>query len=161
MQIKYKGGDKFEIKSKDLEIVLSKDLVINGFTFPGPGEYEKSGVIVSGIADQENTIYILNLEEMSVCYLDHINHDLNDDEIKQIGAVDILFVPLGEDGSADLKIATKLISKIDPRIVIPMLFADLTEFQKNEGSTESIDILKIRKVDLPQEERRVVILETS
>ena len=42
MQIKYKGDENFEIKAKELEITLSEKVTINDFTFPGPGEYEKS-----------------------------------------------------------------------------------------------------------------------
>ena len=163
MQIKYKGGDKFEIKSKDLEIILTDKVSVNGFTFPGPGEYEKSGIILSGIADGEkNTIYLLSVDDIKVCYPGRINHDLTEEETKQIGDVDILFLPLGEEESASMKVALKLLSKIDPKIVIPMLFSDLSEFRKSEGAAEeSVDSLKIRKSELPEEERRIVILTQS
>lgn len=162
MQIKFLGGEKFEIKSKDLEVVLSDKVLINGFTFPGPGEYEKAGVIMSGIDDEKNTIYVLNLEEMDICYLGKINHDLSEDEAKQIGNVDILFLPLGQAGSINTKTATKIISAIDPRVVIPMLYDDLAEFKKSEGMTDGeLDLLKIRKIDLPEAERRIVILKAS
>ena len=162
MQIRYQGGDKFEIKLKDLEVILSDKVSINGFSFPGPGEYEKAGIIMSGIDDGKNTIYVLSIEEMDICYLSHINHDLSEDEAKQIGNVDILFLPLGEDGSVNTKIATKILSEIDPRVVIPMLYSDLAEFKKSEGITDGeLDLLKIRKIDLPEEERRIVILKPN
>lgn len=160
MQIRYMGGAKFEIKVKDAEIILDNGISVNGFDFPGPGEYEKNGVIISGVADQTNTIYTLRAEEINLCYLGRISHDLTEDETKQIGDVDILFLPLGEDGSAEVKIALKLLSKTDPRIVIPMLYKDLNEFMKSEGITDGeLDILKIKKSDLPEEERKVVILK--
>ncbi|MFA7253974.1 MAG: MBL fold metallo-hydrolase [Patescibacteria group bacterium] len=162
MQIKYRGGQKFEIKSKELEINLGQEVSINGFVFPGPGEYEKGGVILNGITDGENTIYAMVVEDMKICYLGRINHDLTEDELKQIGDVDILFTPLGEEGTADLKIATKLISKIDPKMVVPMLYSDLTEFKKIENiSDEEIDILKIKKSELPEDERKIVVLRTT
>ncbi len=162
MQIKYLGGDKFEIKSKDLEVILSDKVSINSFEFPGPGEYEKAGVIMSGIDDGENTIYVLNIEEMDICYLGKINHDLSEDEAKQIGNVDILFLPLGQSGSVGTKLATKILSAVDPRVVIPMLYEDLSEFKKSEGITDGeLDLLKIRKVDLPEAERRIVILKAN
>jgi len=159
MQIKYKGEDSFEIKSKDLDITFSSKVIINNFTFPGPGEYEKGGVILNGIADQDNTIYVARVEDINLCHLGRIKHELSEDEIKQIGDVDILFLPLGEMGTIDLKTALKLLSKIDPRIVIPMLYNDLSEFKKSEGITDSeVDVFKVRKSDLPEEERKVVIL---
>ncbi|MCX6808888.1 MAG: MBL fold metallo-hydrolase [Candidatus Berkelbacteria bacterium] len=161
MQIKYRGGQTFEVKSKDLEINFSGNLSINGFVFPGPGEYEKGGVIINGIADGDNTIYIIHLEDMTVCHLGKINHGLSEEEAKQAGDIDILFLPLGQDGSADLKTSLKSLSKIDPRIVVPMLFDEsiLNEFKKSEGYTDGeLDILKIKKIDLPEEERKIVIL---
>lgn len=164
MQIKYKGSDKFEIKSKDLDVSLGEKVTINGFTFPGPGEYEKAGVIMSGIADgQTNTIYVMTVEDVKVCYLGRLNHELTEDESKQIGDVDILFLPLGQEGSAPMKIALKLISTIDPKVVIPMLFdGDLAEFKKSEAvAEEELDLLKIRKADLPEEERKIIILKTQ
>lgn len=162
MQIKYFGGDKFEIKSKDLEVNLSEKVSINGFEFPGPGEYEKAGVIMSGIDDGQNTIHVLSVEDMDICYLGKINHALSEEEAKQIGNVDILFLPLGESGSINVKMATKIISAVDPRVVIPMLYSDLTEFKKSEGIVDGeLDVFKIRKSELPETERRIVILKAN
>ena len=162
MQIKCLGSKKFEIRAKDIDLLLDGDVSINGFIFPGPGEYEKNGVIVNGIADGENTISTLRLEEINLGYLGLINHDLTEEEAKQIGDIDILFLPLGLEGSADMKTALKLLAKIDPKIVIPMLCSDLSEFKKSEGISDGeLDILKIKKADLPEEERQVFILKVQ
>jgi len=162
MQIKCLGEKKFEIRSKDIVLLLDGGISVNDFAFPGPGEYEKNGVIINGIADGQNTIFALRLEEINLGYLGLINHDLTEEEAKQIGDIDILFLPLGLEGSADLKTALKLLSKIDPKIVIPMLYSDLSEFKKSEGISDGeIDILKIKKTELPEEERQVIILKAS
>ena len=162
MQIKYLGNEKFEIRTKETKIDLSYKISINNFSLPGPGEYEKGGVFVEGIADNGNTIYLLKVEEMNICYLGNIAHDLREDEAKEIGNVDILFLPLGDDNSVPTKKALDLVSKIDPRIVIPMLYSDLSEFMKSEGITDGeMDIFKIKKAELPEEERKVVILKNS
>ena len=162
MQIKYLGQEKFEIKTKETKIDLGYRILVNNFELPGPGEYEKGGVFVEGIADNGNIIYVLKVEEMNVCYLGKITRDLKEDEAKEIGNVDILFLPLGEDGSVTTKKALDLVTKIDPRIVIPMLYSDLSEFMKGEGITDGeLDVFKIKKIDLPEEERKVVILNAS
>lgn len=162
MQIKYRGGEEFQVRSKDLEIILSGGITINGFSFPGPGEYEKSGVILNGISDGTNTIYTLVVEEITLCYLGKINHDLTEDEAKVVGAVDILFLPLGAQGSANIKTALKILSKIDPKVVIPMLYDDLAEFKKEEAIVDSeLSILKIKKSELPEEERQIFVLNPS
>lgn len=162
MQIRYKGHEKFEIKTRETKIDVGFKIAINDFVLPGPGEYEKNGIFVEGISDDANTIYLLKAEEINICYLGKTSHDLNEEEAKEIGDVDILFVPLGEEGSLDVKRAVSLISKIDPIIVIPMLYSSLDDFKKSEGITDGeTDILKIKKSDLVEGERRNVILKQS
>ena len=164
MQIKYLGDGKVEIKTKDATILLGQHVIINDFVLPGPGEYEKSGIFVEGISDRNNTIYLIKAEEINVCYLGTISCDLAEDKTKEIGDIDILFVPLGQKESQEIKKATDLVSKIDPKIVIPILFDDqrLTDFKKSEGITDDVlDVLKIKKSELPENERRNVILKAS
>lgn len=157
MQIKYLGGQDFEIKTKSALISLSESVAIDGFVLPGPGEYEKSGVIVHGVQDENNTIYTIRTEEMNLCYLGCLSRALDENEIKEIGDVDILFLPLGDKGSISVKVALGVLSKIDPYCVIPMLYTDSTEFKSSENA-EEVDVLKIKKSDLPQEGRNAYIL---
>jgi len=162
MHIKYLGDDHFEIKTGSALINLSSRPSVDGFTLPGPGEYEKAGVGIAGIADGlENTIYVFRAEEINLCYLGRMKDSPAAGEIKEIGNVDILFLPLGEEGTLPTKKALDLVSKIDPRVVIPMLYSDITDFKKGEGVEDGeVDSLKIKRVDLPEEERRVVILRS-
>ncbi|MEI8143093.1 MAG: MBL fold metallo-hydrolase [Candidatus Berkelbacteria bacterium] len=159
MQIKFLGGEKFEIKTKSATIDLGYTVSIDKFVLPGPGEYEKSGVIVHGIQDESNAIYVIRAEELNICYLGKIGHLLKEDEIKEIGNIDILFLPLGEDGSVKIKEALTMLSKIDPFCVIPMLYTDIAEFTAAEKAT-SVDLLKIKKSDLPVEGRVAYVLES-
>ncbi len=160
MQIKYIGVEKFQIRTKDASVELEQNNVtVNDFSLSGPGEYEKNGVFVEGIADNGNTIFVVTAEEIKICHLGKISHDLREDEAKEIGNIDILFIPLGEEGSINLKQAQSLIAKIDPRVVIPMLYSDLNEFCKSEGATEpALEQLKIKKSELPSDERKSIIL---
>lgn len=160
MQITYLGDENFEIKTTAGLISLGFEPKIDGFALPGPGEYEKAGISVVGIPDGSNTIYIIRAEEIVFCYLGKLSRDLPEAEIKEIGAVDILFLPLGKEGTLAAKKALLLLSKIDPRLVIPMLYNDLSEFKTSEGISDGeLSSLKIRQTDLPEEERRVVILK--
>ena len=125
-----------------------------------PGEYEEKGIFVEGIPDGGETIYTVKAEEINLCYMGKTAHALKEDEIKEIGDIDILFVPLGETAE-DVKKATALISKIDPKIVIPTFYNDLTlhEFKKAEGIVDGeLDILKIKKSELPMDERKNIVL---
>ena len=101
-------------------------LVING-----PGEYEKSGIQIVGISSFHdntagsqrglNTIYVIKMEEITLCHLGDLGqHELNDEQIQTIGGVDILFVPIGGTYTVDGKQAVGIIKQIEPKIIVPM-----------------------------------------
>ncbi|OQA04780.1 MAG: hypothetical protein BWY68_00130 [bacterium ADurb.Bin400] len=162
MNIKYLGADKFEIKAGPVKIELGYKLTIDGFEIPGAGEYEKAGIGILGIPDEDNTIYVLCVEDINICYLGRIIRELSVDEVKEIGNIDILILPLGESGTLPTKKASGLVAKIDPKVVIPMLYSDLEEFKKIEGITDGeVDVYKVRAQDLPEDQRRAVILKPS
>ncbi|MGB2988561.1 MAG: MBL fold metallo-hydrolase, partial [Candidatus Zixiibacteriota bacterium] len=46
--------------------------------------------------------------------------DLNDAQVKEIGAVDVLFVPTGGFYTIDAAVASKVAATLNARVVIPM-----------------------------------------
>lgn len=162
MQIRYSGKDKFNIKTGQSLIRLGVECAVDDFSIPGPGEYEKGGVSIIGIANDNNTIYVIRAEEINLCYLGRIVKEVSQNVVKEIGDVDVLFLPLGEEGTLEVKKAVDLLSAIDPRVVIPMLYADLSDFKKSEGITDGeTETFKFKKSDLPEEERKIVILKPT
>ncbi len=161
MQINYLGQDKFSIKSKNARIELKNFVDIEDFVINGPGEYERKNVFVEGIGkDSDQTVYVIRAEDLSLCYLGKLKRLLSDEEIKRIGDIDILFVPLGEEGTLEISKANEVIVKIDPRVVIPMLYSDLAKFKEIEGvSNGEVETYKVKKIDLPSEERNIVIIK--
>ena len=99
----------------------------------------------------------------------HINGDL----LEEIDGVDVLFVPVGGVYTINPEEASKLVSKIEASIVIPMHFynkklktdvfgklAPVSEFlQKiDAGDIEPIGKLTVKKADFSEEESKVVVL---
>lgn len=72
----------------------------------------------------KNSIFVLEFHDSSipirVAHLGDLGHDLNPEDITRIGKVDILFVPIGGYFTIDSAVAFKVVSKISPKIVIPM-----------------------------------------
>lgn len=162
MQINYLGSDKFEVSLKGAKVNLGSEAIdIDQFLINGPGEYERKGVFAEGIGiDEGKTIYVLRTEEMSLCYLGKLKGKLSDEIIKRIGDVDLLFVPLGEDGTISDKEANTVISQIDPQGVIPMLYADISTFKTLEGiHNGELETLRIKKSDFGEGERSFYILK--
>jgi L-ascorbate metabolism protein UlaG (beta-lactamase superfamily) len=99
-----------------------------------PGEYEVSEVSIFGIAARSHmdepgkksaTIYKLLYEDTRVCILGHVYPDLTEDQLEEIGIVDILITPVGGNGyTLDGVGALSLIKKIEPKLVIPTHYDD-------------------------------------
>ena len=96
----------------------------------GPGEYEISGVLVIGIAtfhDGErgrkrgrNTVYVMEIDEVSVCHLGDLGHVLTAEQVEEIDNVDVLLLPVGGVSTIDASMATEVVRQLEPKVVIPM-----------------------------------------
>jgi L-ascorbate metabolism protein UlaG (beta-lactamase superfamily) len=106
----------------------------------GPGEFEIAGASVVGVTtyrDKEkaagagrNIVYVIDLEELRICHLGGIGHVPTSDQVEEIGAVDILLVPVGGGSSLDAPPAAEAVSMLEPRLVIPMHFQTDVERMK-------------------------------
>ncbi|NUM25855.1 MAG: MBL fold metallo-hydrolase [Candidatus Buchananbacteria bacterium] len=150
------------------------------FIIKGPGEYEYKNVFVYGIAsfhDNErgakrgtNIIYRIEIDGITITHLGDLGHLLENEQLEKIEGTDILLIPVGGDYTIDGKQATKIISELEPRIVIPMHYRlpglkvkidGLDTFCKEIGvcPKEELPKFKITKKDLPQEDLQVVLLQ--
>lgn len=132
-----KLGLKTITKPADISLITSKDIPAHPSLFVAdmPGEYEISNVIIQGIAarahiDEEedgktSVIYTVTTPEAKVAIIGHIYPELDENQLEQIGMVDIAIVPVGGNGyTLDGVGALKVIKQIEPKIVIPTHYAD-------------------------------------
>jgi len=145
------------------------------FVVNGPGEYEIKGVFIKGHASESsyggekriNTIYTVELEGMSICFLGALDQsELPKEADEAIDDVDVLFVPIGGDGVLDAARAYKLAVSIGPKIMIPIHYGDLggkdalKAFLKEAGESPKPETkLTLKKKDLEGKEADVVLLE--
>ena len=95
-----------------------------------PGEYEISDVLIIGIAtfhDGEggrkrgkNIVYLMEIDEISVCHLGDLGHVLNNEQIEDIGNVDVLLLPVGGVSTINAPMAAEVVRQLEPKAVIPM-----------------------------------------
>lgn len=124
-------------KPTDISLLTSRDIPAHPSLFVAdlPGEYEISNVIIQGIAarahlDEEgdgkkSVIYTITTPEAKVAIIGHIYPDLDENQLEQIGMVDIAIVPVGGNGYTLDGVGTlKVIKQIEPKIVIPTHYAD-------------------------------------
>ena len=69
-----------------------------------------------------NTVTCFLVDGVRVCHSGDLGHPLFDKEIKQIGKVDVLLLPVGGFFTIDAKVATEVVLKLGPKVVIPMHF---------------------------------------
>ena len=79
-----------------------------------------------------NTIHIINVEDMKVVHLGDLGHELNDYSLLQ--CCDVLMIPVGGHYTINAQTAKTIIDKIKPRIVVPMHYSSKT-FGFDEIST--------------------------
>ena len=150
----------------------------------GPGEYELGGVFITGFAtfhDNEkgairgkNTIYLIEVDGLSLCHLGDLGHLLRPQLVEELGALDMLLLPVGEVSTMPIDMAVETIKQLNPCIVIPMHyrtealshgkieFADfqpVDKFLSKMGirDTETKSKLSVTKASLPSSTQIVVL----
>lgn len=90
-----------------------------------PGEYEVSNVSIESICPlgDETNIFVFTLDGLRIAHLGYLSHELSDEILEKLGEIDILLAPVGNTAVMDGKMAQKVAESIEPRIVIPMLYA--------------------------------------
>lgn len=148
---------------------------VDPFIVDLPGEFEVKGIFVYAINAPRagdkipHRIFRINIEGVKIAHLGALNRDLTDDEVKQLGNIDILILPVGGTRVLDPKMANKIIGKIEPRVVIPTSF-DLPNVKENLGTVdafckelgvcqrEDVSKLKISRKTLPEEDIVIYVL---
>jgi L-ascorbate metabolism protein UlaG (beta-lactamase superfamily) len=140
------------------------------FILAMPGECETKGVLITAVAGPgPNTLMLrLDAEGISFGHLGLINKNLSNKQFDALSGVDVLCLPVGSSQALSPEIASKIISIIEPRIVIPIAFkcdndpqaGGVESFLKEMGATNTKPENKIiiKKKDLPQEETQIVVL---
>lgn len=90
-----------------------------GFSIRGISTYHDDQ---DGDVRGDNTIFRIIVDEISVCHLGDLGHELNQTRVEQIGEVDVLLVPVGGIFTIDADQATRVMEQLRPAITIPMHF---------------------------------------
>ncbi len=127
-------------------------------TMTHAGEYEVSGIKVTGldVEGESNgktlkTTYIINADEIRMCFLPEIVKEPSDAFLEKLGDVDILFIISGK-GLIDAKKAAAIVKEIEPGIVIPRNDETAKGLTSEIGKkAEEMDRLVIKRKDLEDE----------
>ena len=96
----------------------------------GPGEYEIGGVLILGVStfhDEvrgekrgKNTVYVMEVDEIAVCHLGDLGHVLTNEQVEELGDVDMLLLPVGGLSTINAPAAAEVVRQLEPKVVVPM-----------------------------------------
>ncbi|MFH1559520.1 MAG: MBL fold metallo-hydrolase [Patescibacteria group bacterium] len=153
----------------------------NPFTICSPGEYELKDVFIYAVPfvsenkkEPEKMLtshFLIEAEGITLAFLAGLKAVPAEEQLERFNEVDILFIPVGGKEVLGAEGASKVISEIEPRIVVPMHYRTsglklplegVNSFCREMGvkESESLDKLKISLKDLPQEETKVFLLKS-
>lgn len=105
--------------------------------FEYPGDYEAGDFSIKGIAARRHiddatqgmnaTIYRIEVNDVRIALLGNIDPKLSDDQLEEIGVIDILILPIGGNGyTLDATSAAEIVRQNDPKVIIPVHYSDNT-----------------------------------
>jgi len=115
---------RFLIGSEDAKLIIE-----------GPGEYGVADFDIRGIAAQRHldaasdpkisTIYRIETGDITAAVIGNIYEKLSEDQLEEIGIVDVLVIPVGGSGyTLDATGAATIVRQIEPKLVVPVHYAD-------------------------------------
>lgn len=118
-----------------------------------PAFHDKS----SGMQRGKNAIFVFRVDDICIAHLGDLGHLLTPDQLKMMGKIDILLVPVaGGFYTVTASEAREVTKQVNPKIAIPMHFwweGAVKEFIQDmpRVKTTNSPVLKISKSELPQQ----------
>lgn len=102
-------------------------------TLTRPGEYEHHGILVTGVrtfhdgqrgAERgENVVFAVEVDGVHICHLGDLGHLLTEEQLSELGPVDVLLVPVGGNFTISPAEAGEVVAQVSPKLIIPMHFS--------------------------------------
>ena len=178
-----------DIMTKEsVELATEERFAVNNpestLVIDSPGEYGVGDLHISGFPAQRHidseketkqaTVYRIEIGDARIGLLGNIFGKLSDDQLEQIGLLDILIIPVGGNGyTLDAKSAVELVHAIDPKVVIPVHYDDpgikyevpqdsLNSFVSELGvATETMAKYKVKQMPFAPDSLTVIELTRS
>lgn len=113
-----------------------------------------------------NTVRVIESNGVRICHLGDLGHLLTKEQIKAIGRVDVLMIPVGGVYTIDAAQAKQVVAQLKPKIVLPMHYKTpwlkvkldpVNKFLAGYKRVKYADKLVVSKATLPEETTVVVL----
>lgn len=145
----------------------------------GSGTQQAKGIEFKGIASYHddsgggqrgpNDIFCFTVNGVRVCHLGDLGHMLSEQQLAEIGEVDVLLTPMAGNFTIDAATASRTVERIKPRVVIPMHFktgkcssfpvTDVEPFLAGKKNVKRMDTVEVefKQGQLPEATEIVVL----
>jgi L-ascorbate metabolism protein UlaG (beta-lactamase superfamily) len=144
----------------------------------GAGEFDFEGIKITtyptfhdesrGSERGENLISVIEAEGLKLAHLGDLGHPLSDEETAALTGVDVLLIPVGGYFTIDADVASKIVTAVGPKMVIPMHFktakvdfpiTGVDDFISRMDNVETVggSEIVLSKEDLPGTQKVVVL----
>ena len=126
------------------------------------GTTEAKGIKFKGISTHHddtggskrgsNTILCFDVDGVKVCHVGDLGHPLSQEQLNELGKIDVLLIPVGGNFTIDATAASKLCDQLKPGVIIPMHFknvkcnfpiAEVDEFLKGKSNVTRLDASEV------------------
>ena len=153
------------VKGKPTVIDAPGTRNVKGVEFRGVSCYHDGA---KGAQRGSNIIFCFIVDGVHVCHLGDLGHELDAEKMKEIGAVDVLFVPVGGFYTIDARQAASVCEALNPKVVIPMHvktakcdypITGVEDFLKGRKNVNRVSAseTEIKKDKLPAETETIVL----
>jgi len=106
------------VKGPDVSVIREPIMTVErGVRIQGFQTYHDTN---SGSKRGNNIVYRMEIDSMSFCHLGDLGHMLSQEHISQISPVDVLFIPVGNIFTVDIRTAMDIVEALTPKVVVPM-----------------------------------------
>lgn len=114
---------------------------------------------LGGMQRGKNTVWVVEADGVVFCHLGDLGHELTAEQVKAIGPVDVLMIPVGGIYTLNGEQAKKVVAQIKPRrFILPMHYG-VPGFDDTLGPDEFLDgqkkvkkMLATNELEIPRDE---------
>jgi len=145
--------------------VVSGTAKIKGIEFKGIPTYHDDA---KGRSRGNNIIFCFEVDGLRICHLGDLGHQLDAQQVTDLGTVDILLIPVGGFYTMDAKVAGHVYQQIKPKVIMPMHYkndkcgfpiAGVDDFLRDKEGVSRLDASEIefKRGELPATTQIIVL----
>jgi L-ascorbate metabolism protein UlaG (beta-lactamase superfamily) len=158
----------------DTSTLPGHPMIIKGNGKFGADEVEFLGVetfhdAARGAERGKNTVFVISVDDLRVAHMGDLGHVLTADQAAEIGAVDVMLLPVGGYYTIDDEQAQKVAQQLGAKIIIPMHYrnekclfpiSNVDKFLRGKANVTVADMseIDVSKGDLPQQQHIIVLI---